>query len=119
VERSPCEPRVARELRREAERRRRAGEAAGEEVGRDLPRPRRLLEHRPAVVRAGLRHRAPTNAAATPATIAPVAIAIVRHIRGRSRVVTTGSGGRPYTSGSSRRRKNAPKPPTPSPGSRP
>ena len=31
-----------------------------------------------------------------------------------SRVVTTGSGGRPYTSGRSRRRKKAPPPPIPS-----
>jgi len=34
-------------------------------------------------------------------------------------VVTTGSGGRPYTSGSSRSRKNAPAPPIPSSGSAP
>ena len=41
------------------------------------------------------------------------------HIAGRSRVVTTGSGGSPYTSGSSSSRKNAPSPPTPSSGSWP
>ena len=40
-------------------------------------------------------------------------------VSGRSRVVTTGSGGRPYTSGSSSSRKNAPAPPTPSSGSSP
>src|SRR4029078_10103885 len=45
------------------------------------------------------------------ATAAPVS--------GRFRVLTTGSGGRPYTSGSSSNRKNAPAPPTPSSGSSP
>ena len=53
----------------------------------------------------------PTNvAAARPACF---------HMAGRSRVVTTGSGGNPYTSGSSSSRKNAPSPPTPSSGSWP
>ena len=40
-----------------------------------------------------------------------------RHIATASRVGTTGSGGSPYTSGSSSSRKNAPSPPTPSFGS--
>ena len=41
------------------------------------------------------------------------------HMPGRSLVVTTGSGGSPYTSGSSSSRKKAPIPPTPSSGSAP
>ena len=63
--------------------------------------------------------RLPTNVAATPANRAAAATPACRHIDGRSRVVTTGSGGSPYTSGSSSRRKNAPLPPTPSSGSSP
>ncbi len=49
----------------------------------------------------------------------PAAAAMCLYMDGRSRVVTTGSGGRPYTSGSSSRRKKAPSPPTPSSGSSP
>ena len=41
------------------------------------------------------------------------------HVDARSRVGTIGSGGSPYTSGSSSSRKNAPLPPTPSSGSWP
>src|SRR5262249_12708213 len=58
------------------------------------------------------------TATPTPAN-ATAAAPTLRQIDPRSRVVTTGSGGRPYTSGSSRSRKNAPSPPTPSSGSRP
>ena len=42
----------------------------------------------------------------------------MRQIFGRSRVVTTGSGGKPYTSGLSSSKKNAPAPPIPSSASR-
>jgi len=59
------------------------------------------------------------NDSATPATMAVAAMAVFAHMRGRNVVVTTGSGGRLYVSGSSSRRKNAPNPPTPSSGSRP
>ena len=58
-----------------------------------------------------------SEATRPPTSRAPAAAATCRHIRGRSRVVTTGSGGSPYTSGSSSSRKNAPPPPMPSPGS--
>src|SRR4029079_11871841 len=93
---------------------------------RNLGLPHRLLEDRPVVVRPHLgaalgdaHERPPRNASAVPTTVAAAASAVVFHSDGRSRVVTTGSGGRPYTSGSSSSRKNAPKPPTPSSGSRP
>src|SRR5204863_6760464 len=106
---------VSRDPRREGQRRRGAGEAAREEVRRDLRLPDRLLDDRAAVVRDGLGHpRPPTKAAATPATTAAPATNAAPHISPRSRVGTTGSGGRPYTSGSSSRRKKAPAPPTPS-----
>src|SRR5437763_637961 len=82
---------------------RRAREPAREEVGRDLPGPGRLLDHGPPVVGAhlgtgggdGAHDRPPTNAAATPTSSAPAAASMFVHICGRSRVVTTGSGGRP------------------------
>src|SRR5580658_5278966 len=61
----------------------------------------------------------PANATATPVTSTPAATPAQRHIAGRSLVVTTGSGGSPYTCGSSSSRKNAPVPPTPSSGSSP
>ena len=41
------------------------------------------------------RYGLPANAAATPAASTPAASAVWRHMRDRSRVVTTGSGGRP------------------------
>ena len=63
--------------------------------------------------------RPPTNAATVAAAMASAASPARFHIFGRSRVVTTGSGGSPYTSGSSSSRKNAPSPPTPSFGSWP
>src|SRR4029079_5907051 len=92
----------------------------------DLRLPDRLLQDRPVVVRPHLRaafgdahDRTPQDASAVPTAVAADAIAPLFHIDGRSFVVTTGSGGRPYTSGSSSSRKNAPKPPTPSSGSRP
>src|SRR5215469_15159553 len=88
------------------------------------------LEYRPAIVRSeiGWRHvqllghdapARPANAATTPAATTPAAIPAQRHIDGRSLVVTTGSGGNPYTSGSSSSKKNAPAPPIPSSGSAP
>src|SRR5581483_3850960 len=107
---------------------------------RDLGLPHGLLHDRAPVVRAhrraALGDRAapagrparesvfghslpPKNAAATPTASATDASAVDRHSRGRCFVGTTGSGGRPYTSGSSSSRKNAPKPPTPSFGSWP
>ena len=58
------------------------------------------------------------EARATDAASRSPARAALRHMPARCRVVATGSGGRPYTSGSSSSRKNAPKPPTPSSGSR-
>src|SRR5207253_2558221 len=61
--------------------------------------------------------RRPTNAAAAPARAVSAARAAFFHMSGRSRVVTTGSGGSPYTSGSSISRNIAPPPPMPSPGS--
>ena len=54
VERRPRELLVPRQLRSAAEDGGGAGEAAGEEVDRDLPRPDRLLDHRAAVVGAHL-----------------------------------------------------------------
>src|SRR5690606_2337799 len=74
------------------------------------------LAHRGAV---RTHDESPTNAATAAAAMASAASPARFHIFGRSRVVTTGSGGRPYTSGWSRSRKNAPSPPTPSVGSRP
>src|SRR5262249_35918542 len=96
----PLQPPVPRHAGREAEHRRRAGDAAGEEVERDLRLPDRLLQDRAAVVRlegrgVALRHRDPTASAKTPAISAPAATTAVRHMSGRSRVVTTGSGGSP------------------------
>ena len=77
----------------EAQNGRGAGQPAREEVGRDLRLPDRLLEHRPSVI--GAHREPPTKAATTPRTTAPAAIAAERYIPGRSRVVTTGSGGSP------------------------
>src|SRR6266568_5245942 len=122
------------QLRRCGERGRGAGQAAEEQVAGDVGSPHRFLQHRPAVVGAevGLRHHLLLAAAAaaaglharpaTPTATAATAMlaaarAALRHMRGRSRVVTTGSGGRPYTSGWSSSRKKAPAPPMPSPGS--
>src|SRR4051812_21943979 len=134
----PCRVRVGtpRQGGSLREQRRGARHAAEEQVQRDvggLPGRRlddlaavvalepRLLDHEP--LTAGARRRAhgrlprktvmptPANAAAA----APTCF----HMEPRSRVVTTGSGGRPYTSGSSSSRKKAPSPPTPSSGSRP
>ena len=68
----------------------------------------RAAAHRCPGDRGGRRARANAAAAAPAPSF---------HISGRFRVVTTGSGGRPYTSGSSRNRKNAPIPSTPSSGS--
>src|SRR5581483_10777631 len=127
-------PLVADGARREAQHRRCAGDAAGEEVQRHLRLPHRFLQDRTPVVGARLagierdpaerpvvaRHRRPPrNDATTLTTIAPAASAAAAHISGRCFVVTTGSGGSPYTSASSSSRKNAPKPPTPSFGSWP
>ena len=61
--------------------------------------------------------RRPTNAVAAATSSPSAASPACFHIRGRSAVVTTGSGGKPYTSGSSSSRKNAPAPPTPPSGS--
>src|SRR6266851_4637518 len=122
------------QLRRRGERGRAAGQPAEEQVAGDVGPPRRLFQHRPAVVGAelGLRHHLLLAAAAaaarlharpvTPTATAAMAMpaaarAALRHMRGRSRVVTTGSGGRPYTSGWSSSRKKAPAPPMPSSGS--
>src|SRR5690606_37973816 len=70
---------------------------------------------------AALRHRRPPvqKTAADAASRAEAATAACFHMDTRSRVGTTGSGGSPYTSGSSSSRKNAPLPPTPSSGSWP
>src|SRR5256714_7169763 len=123
------------QLRRCGERGRGAGQAAEEQVAGDVGPPHRLFQHRPTVVGAevGLRHHLLLAAAAaaglharpaTPTAMAAAAMpaaarAALRHMRGRSRVVTTGSGGRPYTSGWASSRKKAPAPPTPSAGSAP
>ena len=59
-------------------------DAAREEVGGNLRRPRRLLEDRPSVVGLRLGHsRPPRNVAARPTTIAAAASAVVRHSCGR------------------------------------
>src|SRR6185312_1062805 len=105
-----------------------ARQAAAEQVQRDVGNlPGGLLEDRAAVVgrevrgrldgrgrHAGLltgAHRLPPTNAATTAATTPAAVSAARfHIAGRSRVVTTGSGGSPYTSGRSSNRKNAPSP---------
>src|SRR6476661_2323773 len=103
---------------------------AAEEVGGDEPPPHRLLQNGPVVVRpylgarhhrllSGLHRRPPSTAMATAPASPRAALPAAFHIAGRSRVVTTGSGGRRYTSGSSSSRKKAPMPPTPSPGSSP
>src|ERR1700736_1638287 len=121
------------QVRRRGERGGAAGQPAQEQVAGDVWPPHRLLQHRPAVVGAevGLRHHRLLAAAAaaglharpaTPTAMAATAMlaaarAAWRHMRGRSRVVTTGSGGRPYTSGWSSSRKKAPAPPMPSSGS--
>src|SRR5690348_13424616 len=130
------------QLRGRGERGRAPGQPAEEQVSRNVGSPHRLLQHRPAVVGAevGLRHHLllaaaaalllaaaaagadlharPVTPTATAATAMPAAArAAWRHMRGRSRVVTTGSGGRPYTSGWSSSRKKAPAPPMPSSGS--
>src|SRR5580704_14258664 len=98
------------ELRRRSERGRAPGQPAEEQVAGDVGPPHRLLQHRPAVVGAevGLRHhllladaaaavglhrRAPTPTATATAAMLAAARAAWRHMRGRSRVVTTGSGG--------------------------
>src|SRR5699024_4729727 len=66
------------------------------------------------LVGVGHQDRPPAAKATTaPPSSVAAASAACRHIAGAWRVVTTGSGGRPYTSGSSRSRKNAPVPPTP------
>src|SRR6185437_10430990 len=92
-----------------------AGQAAGEEVHGDLPRPDRLLDHRLAVVGTRLAHFLPPKTAAVkPTPSASAAAPAAAQISPRSRRVSTGSGGSPYTSGSSRSRKNAPAPPMPS-----
>ncbi len=98
-----CETPIAGAPGGETEHRRRACETARERVQRDLGLPDRLLQDRAAVVgagsasrlRRGRRHRPPPTAASTPATSAPAASAAVAHMRGSSRVVTTGSGGSP------------------------
>src|SRR5438270_6884168 len=111
------------------------GHAAAEEVGGDVPLPYGLLQDRAVVVRAhlGLGHHgrlAPPGTAGrtlgvglrlhrrrspkTDATTAPAktsaAFPAAFHMAGRSAVVTTGSGGSRYTSGSSSNRKKAPMP---------
>src|SRR3954453_14582878 len=106
-----------------------ARDPTGEEVRGDLRFPGRFLDNRASVVRVHLgadpgdrrvaHSPPPMNESASPASIAVAAIAVVRHRRGRCLVGTIGSGGRPYTSGSSRSRKKAPNPPTPSSGSLP
>jgi len=63
--------------------------------------------------------RRPAKAATTPASRPSAASPIDRYMAGSSAVHTCGSGGSPYTSGSSSSRKNAPAPPTPSPGDSP
>ena len=115
----------------ERERRRRAGQPAGEEVPGHLRLPHRRLDHRPPVVgaRLGPRTMRSSRSRSPPAPDQRGRDARrparrrrrppTRQIRGGARVVTTGSGGSPYTSGSSSSRKKAPKPPTPSPGSAP
>src|SRR6185437_16823509 len=113
---------VAGHPRGQAEGRRAAREPAREEIPGDLVLPDGRAHDRAAVVALGrgLGHRRPPSRhAATPTARAPAATAADRHISGRSWVVSTGFGGRPYTSGSSSSRKNAPKPPTPSSGSSP
>src|SRR5581483_8466750 len=121
---------VAGDARQPVEDRAAAGDAAREQVPGDLGLPDRLLDDRAAVVRphlgaarsdgsVGAHSAPPANAASRPTTTPAAASAVVRHSFGRCVVGTTGSGGRPYTSGSSSSRKNAPKPPTPSSGSRP
>src|SRR2546423_27837 len=72
-------------------------QASGEEVGGDVPLPDRLLEDGPSVVRPGLgAHRlSPRNETTMAAAMARAAAPAAFHIDGRSRVVTTGSGGRP------------------------
>ena len=146
---------VAGQLGAGRQHRRRARQAAEEQVpGHVRGPPRRFLDHRAAVVggELGVRHHAAARpggaggrrgrhgrgrgpagrsrpgssgphfrrprprampAAASPAAARPTCFQML----GRSRVVTTGSGGRPYTSGSSSSRKNAPPPPMPSSGS--
>ena len=121
------------------------GQPAQEEVRRDVGLPRGGLEHRAPVVGGERRvrhHRSPRggpgraarsaldrrsstvpppakNDNAAPTSRAAAAPTAMCHISVRCAVVTTGSGGRPYTSGSSSSRKNAPAPPTPSSGSSP
>src|SRR5271165_1901376 len=96
--------------------------------------PHRRFQHRPPVVgpeartRYGElltapvvphRPRLPTNADTATASSAAAAAPVCFQVEARSRVGTTGSGGSPYTSGSSSSKKNAPLPPTPSSGSWP
>src|SRR6202012_1651132 len=60
-------------------------------------------------------HNGPPRNESTAAVIMPPAARPASlYIRGRSAVGTRGSGGRPYTSGSSSSRKTDPVPPTPS-----
>ncbi len=78
---------------------------AEEQVGRDVELPWRGLDDGPAVIggELGRRHhgplalhdRPPANAATAPASRVTAASPALRHIAGRSLVVTTGSGGRP------------------------
>src|SRR5699024_8037274 len=103
-------------------------------VGRELRLRRRRTVRLPVTARAAavqLRllgllliplpvHRRPlTNDSATPASRVRAAAPARLNMAGRSFVVTTGSGGSPYTSGSSSSKKKAPAPPTPSSGSSP
>ena len=77
------------------------GDPPGEEVGRHVPLPHRPLHDRPPVVGADRvavvgcdhRDRRPAKAATTPTTRVAAAALAARHMEGRSRVVTTGSGG--------------------------
>src|SRR6266545_2824017 len=99
-----AQSRPAGEVRGGGHERGAGGEAAGEQVRRNVVPPHRRLDHRPPIVRLEAGHdasgslahcRRPRNAAATAAAMASAATPALRHIAGRSRVVTTGSGGRP------------------------